>query len=510
MSRHIRCGASVAILAVSLALLSMAPAAQALVGTSTILSSSAQPSVYGQPVTFTATVTAPGTVPTGHVSFAIGALPPVDVTLDGNAQARYTATPSALGSHQVVATYNGNLDSSSAKFDQVVDIADADGAIVASPNIPVAGQAITLDATFSGHSPSTAHPSSGTVQFSYGAATPLGSPKALQPDGRAQAQVAADAGDYTVRAAFSGEANFRPATAARQVHVNRADTATTVISAPNPATVGGDLTVTVDVAVLAPGNVDLDGAVQMTVNGQPLGAPIDVTGFTGLIATVKAPTTPQTGTIGAQYLGGPNTNPSSGSLQQTIEAVAAAASSAALPPAVAAAASSGAPPPAVAPAIGTSQRLLTMTSALRASMLARGLGAIAGVTERFTAPSAGKLEQQIFTPSAPRTALAASVRPVPIATAVRTFAAAGAATVKFKLTAAGRRAIHRARSLKLSVVTRFTPRAGAATRRVDRFTVKAKPGHSAGAGLPRLHDYRQRPAVRFAPSALTIAAWRIP
>jgi hypothetical protein len=306
VSRHIRCGASVAIVAVTLALMLMAPAAQALDTTSMTLSSSSSPSVYGQPVTFTATVsdvTTPNLVPTGRVSFAIDALPPVDVLVDGTGQAQYTATPSALGTHHVVATYNanGNFDSSPALLDQVVDLADTDGAIVASPTVPVAGQAITLDAAFSGHPPSTAHPSSGTgsVQFTYGAGTPLGSPQALQPDGRAQFQTPADAGDYTVRAAFSGDTNFGPATAVLQLHVNRADTATTLTSAPNPATVGGDLTVTVDVGVLAPGDADLDGAVQMTVNGQPLGAPIDVTGFTGLVVTAKAPPTPQTGTIGA-------------------------------------------------------------------------------------------------------------------------------------------------------------------------------------------------------------------
>jgi hypothetical protein len=347
------------------------------------------------------------------------------------------------------------------------------------------------------------------VQFTEDDGTPIGPPQAVQPGGRAQLPAAAASGDYLVRAVFSGNSNFGAATASVSQHVNRAETSTTVTSTPNPVIVGADLTVTVDVAVLEPGNVDLDGAVQMTVNGQPLGAPIDVTGFTGFVASVKAPTTPQTGTIGAQYLGGLNTNPSSASLQQTIAAVAAAAG-----PAVAGAASSAALPPAVTPTIGISQRLVTMTTALRATLRARGLGAIANATERFTAPSAGKLEQQIYTPNAPRTALAASVRPVRIATAVRTFAAAGAGTAKLRLSAAGRRAIRRARSLKLSVVTRFTPRAGAATRRVDRFTVKAKPGHPArpritsgpvgvapdlgsgeGARLLRRHDYRQWPAI---------------
>jgi hypothetical protein len=471
VSRHVRGRAGIAVAAATLAVLLVTPAAQAVDTTATALTSSSPSSVYGQPMTFTATVTdvpTPGTVPSGQVGFLIDDVPLSTTVVDSTGKAQYTPDPLSVGTHRVDARYLGSaaFGPSAAALDQVVVMADTDGVITASPDPSVAGQVATFDATFSGRPPSAAHPSSGTVQFTEEDGTPIGPPQAVQPGGRAQLPAAAGSGDYLVRAVFSGNSNFGAATASVSQHVNRAETSTTVTSTPNPVIVGADLTVTVDVAVLEPGNVDLDGAVQMTVNGQPLGAPIDITGFTGLMATVRAPGTPQTGTIVAQYLGGPNTNPSSGSLQQTIAAAATAASSAALPP-------------AVVVTVGTPQRLAAMTTALRRTLLARGLGALGSLTERFMAPNAGKLEQQIFTPSAPRTALAASTRAVRLATAVRTFAAAGAGTVRLTLTAAGRRAVHRARSLKLAIVTRFAPRGGgAAARRVDRFTVKAKRAHA--------------------------------
>ena len=436
MSRHVHGGPSVAALGVTLAVLLAAPAAQAIDTTATALTSSVPSSVYGQPVTFTATVTdasSPGTLPTGQVSFLIDDVPLATVVVDATGKARFTPDLLALGPRHVVVEFNGDapFGPSADVLDHVVGAADTDGVLVASPNPAVAGQLTTFEATFSGRPPSNAHPSSGTVQFTEEDGTPIGPPQAIQPGGRTQLPASAGSGDYMVRAVFSGDSNFGAATTSVHQRVNRADTSTTVTSTPNPVIVGGDLTVTVDVAVVRPGDVDLDGAVQMTVNGQPLGAPIDITGFNGLVATVKAPTTPQTGTIGAQYLGGPNTNPSSGSLQQTVTTAALTAGSAA-------------PPPAIAPTVGTSQRLATMTTALRRALVARGLGALAGLTEKFLAPGAGKLEQQIFTPAAPRTALAASARPVRIASASRTFAAAGTGTMKLRLTAAGRRAVHRA------------------------------------------------------------------
>jgi hypothetical protein len=50
--------------------------------------------------------------------------------------------------------------------------------------------------------------------------------------------------------------------------------------------------------------------------------------------------------------------------------------------------------------------------------------------------------------------------------------------VKVKLTAAGRRALRRSGTVKIAIVTRFTPASGKAARRVDRMTARIQPGRA--------------------------------
>src|SRR6202008_4129514 len=79
--------------------------------TSTGVTSSANPSVFGQIVTFTATVSAalPGAgSPTGTVTFKDGATALGTVSLNGSAQAGVSTAPLAAGSHTISAVYNGD------------------------------------------------------------------------------------------------------------------------------------------------------------------------------------------------------------------------------------------------------------------------------------------------------------------------------------------------------------------------------------------------------------------
>ena len=76
----------------------------------TVLTSSLNPSVYGQSVTFTATVSpAFGGTPTGTVVFKDGTKTLKSLTLSGGV-ASYTTSMLAVGSHSITATYNGSVD----------------------------------------------------------------------------------------------------------------------------------------------------------------------------------------------------------------------------------------------------------------------------------------------------------------------------------------------------------------------------------------------------------------
>jgi len=84
--------------------------------TTTALTSSPNPSTVGQAVTFTATVTGAGGVPTGSVTFTEGATTLASgVAVDGAGRASFSTPALAAGSHVVTAAFtgaNGWLDSS--------------------------------------------------------------------------------------------------------------------------------------------------------------------------------------------------------------------------------------------------------------------------------------------------------------------------------------------------------------------------------------------------------------
>lgn len=76
----------------------------------TALSASANPSLHGQSITFTATVTpsqGSGT-PTGSVLFSDGNTTLGSLPLDGNGQARFSTSVLGIGSHVITATYSGD------------------------------------------------------------------------------------------------------------------------------------------------------------------------------------------------------------------------------------------------------------------------------------------------------------------------------------------------------------------------------------------------------------------
>src|SRR5207248_42379 len=98
-----------------------------LPGTTTGLTSSVHPSVFGQPVTFTATVMAksPGAgTPTGAVTFKDGPSTLGTGTLDGSHQATFTTSALAVGSRSITAFYGGDANfnrGTSPKFTQTVN-----------------------------------------------------------------------------------------------------------------------------------------------------------------------------------------------------------------------------------------------------------------------------------------------------------------------------------------------------------------------------------------------------
>ena len=74
------------------------------------MTSSGGSAVYGQPVSFVATVGAVAGTPSGTVTFSDGTTPLATVPLDGSGTATFTTSALSIGSHSITATYSGDAD----------------------------------------------------------------------------------------------------------------------------------------------------------------------------------------------------------------------------------------------------------------------------------------------------------------------------------------------------------------------------------------------------------------
>src|SRR5262249_10635927 len=141
----------------------------------TALTSSPNPSTFGQSVTFTATVTTPLGTPTGNVTFLDGGNSLGTQPLGGN-PATLTVSTMTPGTHNNTATYNGHSSftpSTSSPVSQIVNKSGTTTALSPSANPSVFGQSVTFTATVTATSPGAGTPA-GTVTF-FDGANPVGS-----------------------------------------------------------------------------------------------------------------------------------------------------------------------------------------------------------------------------------------------------------------------------------------------------------------------------------------------
>lgn len=478
LHRHFTRVAGIAVVLVALAAgLGMGPGAAVAraADTTTTVSTSDANAVWGQPVTFTAMVTAT-TTPQGSVQFqdstaALGA----PVPLSGGS-ASIEENSLAVGQHSISAHFipTGDFSPSDSVDPAVVKVSAAGTTttVTLSTTSAVAGQPVLVTATVTALPPSGKTPT-GSVGFAVGSG-PSFATQTLDSSGRTSIGIYGGAGTYSVRAMYSNTGgNFVPSDGMSTLQVGAADTTVRLTSSQNPVAPGGTLSFTAIVSVTPPGDWELGGSLQFTVDGRPLGAPIPLGGDNiGYRMTVTAPTAAGTNTIGVTYSGDENTKPSSASLQQVVGPGATANNGSSLPAPV-------------------STRLSSTNSALVTALRLRGFAALT-MTQTFTAPGPGVLEQKVYSPNAPKAAAASTrkVKNVLLASAKRTFTAAGNGTLRLKLTAAGRKAIRKGKSLKIAIVTRFTPKAGKPTAAIRYLTVKPKHAKPAGARATTASGWR--------------------
>ena len=237
--------------------------------TTTVFASSLDPSVFGNPVTFTATVTVTGSgTATGAVNFLDGANQVGSAALDGTGTATITLATLQAGTHALKALYTGDTNdagSTSPSFTQTVQQAATATAVTATPNPAIAGKALVLTATVT--DTTGAGTPGGTVVFQNGAVV-LGT-ATLNSAGVASISATLGAGATTITAKYSGDANHLPSTGALALSAQQATTVINVSGTPNPSVLGS--TVTFALAVTGNGGVPT-GAVSLAIDGAAAGS----------------------------------------------------------------------------------------------------------------------------------------------------------------------------------------------------------------------------------------------
>ena len=220
--------------------------------TTTAVTSAPNPSTIGQQVTFTATVTSSGGTPTGTVTFTDSTTNTTlgTVALGGGGSATLAVnTLTTVGPHTITAAYNGNgpfLPSTGTVTHNVTGTTTTT-AVTSAPNPSTIGQQVTFTATVtsSGGTPT------GTVIFTDSTTNTTLGTVALGGGGNATLTIntLTTVGPHTITATYNGFGPFLPSTGTVTHNVTGTTTTTTtaITSAPNPSTIGQQVTFTATV-----------------------------------------------------------------------------------------------------------------------------------------------------------------------------------------------------------------------------------------------------------------------
>ena len=267
--------------------------------TTTLASSTGGTSVFGQPVTFTATVTVQGPgagTPTGSVTFYDGATPlgqPVTVsTTAGVTTAMLTWSALSVNpDHSITAVYSGDGNDLGSISNTVLTQAvgkDATTTLLstATTTTTVYGQPVTFNAYVVAQRPGAGTPT-GTVTF-YDGTTPLGQPVTLVTiNGVPTASLtwsALSVNSHSITAVYSGDGNDKGSTSNTLTQTVIGDSTRTTLTSTSPGTTfyGQPVTFTATVAIKNPGAGTPGGTVTFYDGATPLGQPVPVSTTNGV------------------------------------------------------------------------------------------------------------------------------------------------------------------------------------------------------------------------------------
>jgi len=231
----------------------------------TTVTGAPNPSVFGQSVTFSATVSGGVGTPTGTVIFKDGGLNFGSAPLNGAGVATFATASLGVGVHSITALYVGDAtysQSVSPAFIQIVNKASTTTTLTSTVNPSVFGQSVTFRADIAAVSPGAGVPT-GLVTFKDGVTT-IGT-GVINATGRATFTTSLlSGGPHTISATYAGDANFLGSLDTMTQTVTPASTTTTVTSSANPSFVGTPVTFQATVAAVLPGGGIPTGTVGFT------------------------------------------------------------------------------------------------------------------------------------------------------------------------------------------------------------------------------------------------------
>lgn len=259
------------------------------------LTSSANPSLLNQPVTFTVTASSPdGFIPT-PITLTDGSTTLATLTPDSSGTATFTTSSLAIGSHQIRASYPGDATHTSAfasLAQNVVNGFPIPSTITSSANPAAIGQSVTFTdtITFTSGNPFTG-PATGTVTFydNYGAIFLGSQPIATQPNTTAAVTFTTSTltiGTHHLTAILTSSNGYTSAPYFTQVIVGQPTTTSLVVS---PTSSYALQPITLTAAVAATGTAIPTGSVTFYDGATTLGSsPLDTSGHAALTITSLA------------------------------------------------------------------------------------------------------------------------------------------------------------------------------------------------------------------------------
>jgi hypothetical protein len=269
--------------------------------TGILLSSSPNPSIYGQAVKLTSTTPSGAT---GTVTFKDGTAILGTSTITGTSATFATSTLTG-GSHNLTAVYSGDGSHSAATspvVTQVVNKANVgDFDVAATPPTTTYGQTVTITATVK------TTDATGTVTFTSGGVT-LGT-GTLSGGATSITTTVLPVGTDTITASYSGDNNYNSASGTATETVKKGSLTSTLTSSANPAAPGVSVTFTDTLSSAVTGTVTFS-------NGSTVLGTANINGSVATLSTSSLPL--GSNTITATYGGDSNNNSSSATMTETI------------------------------------------------------------------------------------------------------------------------------------------------------------------------------------------------